>query len=177
MGIQRNTLLCSGSLCDSHTHAEDGIGTKLGLVLAVETKSTAAMAGSIVVYSRSVELVQEGVYGRLVLDVDVLLDKGRGDDVVDVGDGLGDALATPLGLVSITELASLMGSGGSTGWHDGAVQARLADEVDLDGGVTTRIVDGAGVNLCDGHVGGVVSGGRDERVFEGGGGEGGVRRR
>jgi hypothetical protein len=31
------------------------------------------------------------------------------------------------------------------------VKARLGDDIDLDGGVTTRVVDGASVDLGDGH--------------------------
>jgi hypothetical protein len=103
--------------------------------------------------SRSVELVEEVVHGGLVLDVDALLDESRSDYVVHVGDGLGDTLAAPLGLVAIAELASLVGAGGSAGGHNGTVEAGLADEVDFDGGVTARVVDGTGVDLGDGHVG------------------------
>lgn len=102
---------------------------------------------------RSVELVQEGINGRLVLDIDLLLNQGRCDDVVDVGHGLGDALAAPLGFVSITKLASFVGAGGSARRYDGTVKTGFADEVDLDGWVTARVVDGTGVNPGDGHVG------------------------
>lgn len=42
-------------------------------------------------------------------------------------------------------------AGGSTGGDDGAVEAGLSDNVDLDGGVTTRVVDGASVDLGDSH--------------------------
>ena len=36
--------------------------------------------------------------------------------------------------------------------NDGPVQSGLGDEVDLDGGVASRVVDGAGVNLGDCHI-------------------------
>jgi len=39
----------------------------------------------------------------------------------------------------------------SSGWNDGPVQAGFVDEVDLDGWVTSRVVDIAGVNLGDCH--------------------------
>lgn len=39
----------------------------------------------------------------------------------------------------------------SAGGDNGAVKARLGDDVDLDGGVTTGVVDGAGVDLGNGH--------------------------
>jgi hypothetical protein len=61
-------------------------------------------------------------------------------------------LASPLALVTITELASLVGTGRGTGRNDGAVQTSLGDNVDLDGGVTTGVVDGSGVDLGDSHL-------------------------
>lgn len=42
-------------------------------------------------------------------------------------------------------------TGRGTRGDDGAVQASLSDKVDLHGGVTTGVVDGAGVNLGNGH--------------------------
>ena len=72
MGVERDALLGSGSLGHSHRDAEDGVGAKLGLVLG------------------AIELVDEVVNGSLVLDVEVLLDEGRSDHIVDVGHSLGD---------------------------------------------------------------------------------------
>lgn len=148
--VERDTLLGSGGLCDGHGDTEDGVGAQVGLVCC------------------AIELVEESVYGGLVLDVELLLDEGRGNGVVDVADSLGDTLATPLGLVAIAEFAGLVGAGRGTGGDNGAVEAGLGDNVDLDGGVTLaevnnkammgmarfaypRVVDGAGVDLCDGH--------------------------
>lgn len=122
VSVERDTLLGGSGLSNSHGDTEDGVGTKLSLVLG------------------SIELVEESVDGGLVLDVDVLLDQSRSDLLVDVGNGLGDTLATPLALVSIAELASLVGAGGGTGGDDGAVKASLGDNVDLDGGVTLGAV-------------------------------------
>lgn len=65
-------------------------------------------------------------------------------------------LASPLALVTITELAGLVGAGGGTRGDDGAVETGLGDNVDLDGGVSTRVVDVAGVDLGDRHVGGLL---------------------
>lgn len=114
MSVQWDTLLGSTGLSNGQTDTEDGVGTKLGLV------------------GRAIELVQELVDLGLVLDVDVLLDESWSNDGVDVLDGLGDAyallavpligimggrgrgegashtLSKPLGLVSVTELASLV---------------------------------------------------------------------
>ena len=88
--VERNTLLSGGGLSDGHGDTEDGVGTQLLLVLG------------------SIELVQERIDGGLVLDIDGLLDERRGNDVVDVANSLGDTLTTPLRLVSIAELASLV---------------------------------------------------------------------
>lgn len=83
-------LLSSGSLGDSQTDTEDSIGTQLSLVWG------------------SIKLDQELVDLWLVLDIDVLLDESRADDLVNVGNSLGHTLSSPLGLVSITELNSLV---------------------------------------------------------------------
>lgn len=64
-------------------------------------------------------------------------------------------LSEPLVLVSVAELAGLVLAGGSARGDNGAVQAGLSDDVDLDGGVTTRVVDGASVNFGDGHSAGL----------------------
>lgn len=48
------------------------------------------------------------------------------------------------------ELVRLL-TGGSTGGNNGAVEASLGDNVDLNGGVTARVVHGTGVNLGDRH--------------------------
>lgn len=46
-------------------------------------------------------------------------------------------------------------TGGSSRGDNGAVQTSLGDNVDLDGGVTTRVVDVAAVNLGDRHFAGL----------------------
>lgn len=107
VSVEGDTLLSSGSLGDGHGDTEDGVGTELGLV------------------GGTVKLVHELVDGALVLDVEVLLDESGSNDIVDVGDGLEDTLAAPLGLVTITELAGLVGTGGGTGGDDGAVETGL----------------------------------------------------
>lgn len=44
-----------------------------------------------------------------------------------------------------------MRTGRSAGGDNGTVKASLGDDIDLDGGVTPRVVDGAGVDLGNGH--------------------------
>ncbi|KAI6754374.1 hypothetical protein HG530_012888 [Fusarium avenaceum] len=83
-------LLSSTSLGDGQRDTKDGVGTELGLV------------------GGTIELVEESIDSGLVLDIEVLLNQSRGNDGVDVLNSLGDTLATPLGLVTISELASLV---------------------------------------------------------------------
>jgi hypothetical protein len=111
VSVKGDTLLGSGGLSDGHGDTEDGVGTELGLV------------------GGTVKLDHEVVDGALVLDVKVLLDEGRAESLVDVGDGLKDTLAAPLGLVAITELAGLVGTGRSTGGNDGTVETGLGDYI------------------------------------------------
>ena len=49
-------------------------------------------------------------------------------------------------------------TGGSSRWDDGAVEASLGDDVDLNGWVAARVVDGTSVDLGNGHVCGICSG-------------------
>ena len=134
VSVEGNALLSGGGLCDGHGDTEDGVGTKVGLVLC------------------AIELVEESIYGRLVLDVELLLDERGGNGVVDVGNSLGDTLATPLGLVAITELTGLVGASRGTRGHNGTVQASLGDNVNLDGRVALQQVSSA----ARGGSGGVI---------------------
>lgn len=43
-------------------------------------------------------------------------------------------------------------TGRGAGGNDGTVEASLGDDVNLDGGVSTGVVDGAGEDLLDSHV-------------------------
>ena len=55
-----------------------------------------------------IPLLKELVDGALVLHIEVFLDECGSNDGVDILDSLEDALASPLGLVTITELAGLV---------------------------------------------------------------------
>lgn len=90
VGVEWDVLLSGTGLSNGKGDTEDSVGTKLGLVWG------------------SIKLDEEVINGLLVLDIDVLLDESWADNLVDVIDSLEDTLSTPLGLVSITELASLM---------------------------------------------------------------------
>ena len=83
-------LLSGGSLCDSQTDTKDGVGTELALIWS------------------TIEAVQEIIDLGLVLDINVLLDQCWANDIVDVGNSLGDTLSCPLGLVTVAELDSLV---------------------------------------------------------------------
>jgi hypothetical protein len=78
------------SLGNSQADTKNSIGTKLALV------------------GGTIKAVQELVDLGLVLDIKVLLDQSRANDGVDVLNGLGDTLATPLSLVTISKLNGLV---------------------------------------------------------------------
>lgn len=163
--VEGNAVLLSTGLGNGDGDTEDGVGTELGLV------------------GGAVKLDEEVVDGLLVSDLEARLDELGSDDVVDVGNGLGDTLAHVRLLVAIPELVSLVDTGRSTTGHSSAEEAcaqildnekvplsvkgtstplsdapftplltLLGPEVDLDGGVTTRVEDLTGENLLNRHV-------------------------
>lgn len=133
--VERDTLLTGTSLGNGDRDTEDGVGTELALV------------GS------AVKLDEEVIDLLLRSDRDAGLDELGGDDVVDVVDSLVDTLAHPLGLVTVTELDSLVDTGGGTRGDGGAEETLLGGEVHLDGGVTSGVEDHAGLDLLDSHFG------------------------
>ena len=70
VSVERDTLLSGTSLGNGQADTEDGVSTEVRLV------------GS------SIKLVQELVDLGLVLDIEVLLDDGGGNGVIDIGDSL-----------------------------------------------------------------------------------------
>lgn len=70
VSVERNSLLSSSGLGNGQGDTEDGVGTEFALVLG------------------SVELVEELIDLGLVLDINVLLDDGGANDLVDVLDGI-----------------------------------------------------------------------------------------
>ncbi|KAI3494687.1 hypothetical protein L1887_40503 [Cichorium endivia] len=133
--VEGETLLAGTGLGDGDRDTEDGVGAELALV------------------GGAVELDQEVVDLLLRGDGEAGLDELGSDDVVDIVDGLGDALAHPGVLVAVAELDSLVDTGRSTGGDGGAEETLLGGDVDLDGGVTTRVEDHAGLDLLDSHFG------------------------
>jgi hypothetical protein len=78
VSVEGNTLLSGGSLGDGQGNTEDGVGTEVTLV------------------GGSIELVQELVNLGLFLNIDVLLDDGGANGLVDVLDGLEDTFRVRL---------------------------------------------------------------------------------
>lgn len=116
--VKRDTLLTGTGSGSGNGDTKDGVGTELGLVLG------------------SVKLEEELVESSLVLDVELGLDDGRGNDLVDVLDGLEDTLSAPLGGILVSELESLVDTSGGTGGDDGTEETVLGGEVNLNGGVS-----------------------------------------
>jgi len=61
--------------------------------------------------------------------------------------------AAPVSFITITQLASLVRACGSTRGYNCTMQTGFTDDVNLDGRVTARIVDGAGFDSGDRHGG------------------------
>jgi hypothetical protein len=83
-------LLGSTGLGNGQADTQNGVGAKLGLVRG------------------TIEVDEELIDGRLVLDIEAGLNDSRAERLVHVLDSLGNTLAEPLALVTITKLASLV---------------------------------------------------------------------
>lgn len=131
--VQRNLLLSGTSTGSSKRDTKDGVSTKLALVLG------------------TVKLEEEVIESTLVSNVEVGLQNGRSNDVVDVGDSLQDTLATPDLGVTVTELKSLVRTSRGARGDSSAEGAELSGEVNLNSGVATGVVDVAGEDLRNSH--------------------------
>ena len=127
--VQRLLLGGSSGLGAGQGGSEDGVGAELALVVG------------------SVELEHAVINGVDVSDVHT--DEVGSNNGLDVVDGLGHSLAV-VGLASIAELDSLVNTSGSSAGNRGGEESVLGLDVDLDGGVTTRIDDSSGVDGRDG---------------------------
>ena len=92
--VEGHVLVGGSGLAHGHGHAEDGVGAEVVLVLG------------------AVEVEHDLVDLSLVDGVEVLADELGGDGLVDVLDGLEDALAVPFGLVLVAELEGLINTCG-----------------------------------------------------------------
>lgn len=103
--VEGDALLSSSGLGNGHGDSQDGVGSELALVLgAVESN----------------HLLVDGLLVNGVVSLE-----RRGDDGIDVLNGLEDSLSKVLGLVSIAELNSLVdASGGSGGDSSPELQTR-----------------------------------------------------
>ena len=111
-------------------NGEDGIGAEGGLVVG------------------AVEIEHRLVDRRLVGGIDA--GERREHLVVDVGDGLPDALAEVAALVAVAQLERLVFAGARAAGHGGAPKrAVLEGDIGLDGGVATRVEDFAGQDAFD----------------------------
>ena len=131
--IQGQVARERGSLGDGQRDAQDSVGTEVALV------------GS------AVELAHEPVDVDLVGGVEV--DDLGGDDLVDVLDGLGDALAKVAALVAVAELNRLeLARGRARGHGRAALGATAEVDVDFYGRVAARIERLAGPDVADACV-------------------------
>ena len=118
--VQRKTRRLGSGAGDGQRHAQDGVGTELGLV------------------GGTVRGNQRGIDGALVEGVEA--HDGVSALVIDVLDGPRDALAQIAALVAITQLAGLKGAGRSTRRHHCAAKAAVLEhDLDLDGGIAAAV--------------------------------------
>ena len=118
--VQRQTRRLGSGAGDGQRHAQDGVGTELGLV------------------GGTVRSNQRGIDGALVEGVEA--HDGVSTLVVDVLDGLRNALAQVAALVAVAQLASFESAGRSTRRHHRAAKAAVLEhDLDLDGGIAAAV--------------------------------------
>jgi len=119
--VKRNTLESSSSTADAHGDTKDSIGTELALV------------GSTIEFNH--ELIDLSLLGNIHTD------ELRSNDGVDILNSLENTLTHVNGLITITKLTSLIDTSGSTRGDTRAEKTLLSLKINLNGGVTARIVD------------------------------------
>ena len=118
--VQRQARRLGSGAGNGQRHAQDGVGTELGLV------------------GGTVRGNQRGINGALVEGVET--HDGVSALVVDVLDGLRNALAQVATFVAVAQLAGLKGAGRSTRRHHCAAKAAVLEhDLDLDGGIAAAV--------------------------------------
>ena len=126
--VQRKTRRLCRSAGNGQRHAQDGVSAELGLV------------------GRTVGGDQRGIDGTLVEGIEA--HDGIGALVVDVLDGLRDALAQIATFVAVAQLACLKGAGRSARRHHRATEAAVLEhDLDLYGGVAAAVEHLATVDI------------------------------
>ena len=118
--IQRQACRLGSGAGNGQRHAQDGVGTELGLV------------------GGTVRGNQRGIDGALVEGVEA--HDGVSALVVDVLDGLRDTLTQIAALVAVAQLAGFESTGRSARRHHRATEAAVLEhDLDLDGGVAAAV--------------------------------------
>jgi hypothetical protein len=112
--------LHGGGFSASERDTEDGVGTKTALVRSAVEFNHLLVDGALLFYIHAAELIVE--------------------DVVDIVDGLKDALAHVYGLIVVAKLAGFVDTGGGSGGDGGATHGALIGVYfDFDCGVAARV--------------------------------------
>ena len=128
--VERQAGFFGGGLGHGQRDAQDGVGAQLALVFGAVQLDHAHVDADLV----------DGVHADQVF----------GDDVVDVVDGLEDALAEVALLVAVAQLHGLALAGGCAGRHGGAAEgARLQIDFHLQGRIAAGIKDLSGIDIYD----------------------------
>ena len=125
---QRQASRLGSGAGNGQRHAQDGVGAELGLV------------------GGTIRSDQRGIDGALIEGIEA--HDGIGALVVDVLDGLRNALAQVAALVAIAQLAGLKGAGRSTRRHHCTAKAAVLEhDLDLDGGIAAAVEHLATVDI------------------------------
>ncbi len=126
--VQRQARRLCRSAGNGQRYAQNGVGAELGFV------------------GRTVGGNQRGVNGTLIEGIDA--HDGIGALVVDMLDGLRNALAQVATLVAVAQLTCLKGAGRSARRHHRATEATVLEhDLDLDGGVAAAVEHLATVDI------------------------------
>ena len=132
VSVQRNTLVSCPSLAHGHGHTQDGVGSQLGLVVCTVQRQHQAV--NLLLFNR----------------IHALGNNLGSNQVVDVVDGLHDALAVP-GVGLVPQLQGLIDASAGSRWNCSSEDSSLSGQVNLNCGVATGIVDLTGVDPLDRH--------------------------
>jgi hypothetical protein len=128
--VERDVLERSSGSAGGHGDTKDSVGTQGGLV------------------GGAVDLAHGFIEFSLLRHVHA--DELNSEDIVDVLHGLEHTLAEETSLVTVTEFAGFIDTSGSARGNGGTEETLLGGQVNLDGGVATRVEDFTCVERLDG---------------------------
>ncbi|GFE53405.1 phosphopyruvate hydratase, putative [Babesia ovis] len=123
--VERLLLVCSGSTGSSHRHNQNGVGTELRLAV------------SPLVYA-TIEILDHKVI-QTPLPCGIVTFDTIGNGGVDISNSLQHTLSQVARFVTVTELKSLVNTGGGTRGASGPEDTGIGGEVHFDSGIPTGV--------------------------------------